>query len=438
MPNLKKMSGLKRKSGNFHFCQAIISGMMLCILIVLQQGCSKSDNSADTNQVAPAVTTAAITGITQATATGGGNVTSQGSSAVTARGICWSLSQNPAIAGSHTSDGTGTGTFTSNITGLNPNTPYNARAYATNSAGTAYGSQMSFTTTGTGTVPAVTTNPVTGVTQTSATSGNITSDGGAPVTARGVCWSTSQNPALSDPHTGDGTGAGAFTSDITGLNPNTPYFVRAYATNSVGTSYGDQKNFTTTGGTTGQPCPGLPTYTDARDGQVYPTVQIGTQCWLQKNMNYVTGNSWCYDSSATYCDEYGRLYDWQSAQGACPSGWHLAGDDEWTVLTTFLTGGTGPGTKMKSTSGWYQDGNGDNSSGFTGLPGGRRFYDGSFIYLTRSAGFWSSEYSSTQAWTGLSSTRPTGFQCAASGIDYRYSPGDASRSFSMQNWCILL
>ena len=94
----------------------------------------------------PTVTTIAISNIDKTTAMGGGNVTADGGATVTARGICWSTSQNPTISGSHTTDGTGTGTFTSNMTGLEPNTTYYVRAYATNSAGTAYGDQVSFTT----------------------------------------------------------------------------------------------------------------------------------------------------------------------------------------------------------------------------------------------------------------------------------------------------
>ena len=95
---------------------------------------------------APTVTTATITDIDKTTATGGGNVTADGGATVTARGICWSTSQNPTISGSHTTDGTGTGSFTSAMTGLEPNTTYYVRAYATNSAGTAYGEEVSFTT----------------------------------------------------------------------------------------------------------------------------------------------------------------------------------------------------------------------------------------------------------------------------------------------------
>ena len=96
--------------------------------------------------VAPTVTTTAISEIDKTTATGGGNVTADGGAEVTARGICWSTSQNPTISGSHTTDGTGTGSFTSAMTGLTASTTYYVRAYATNSAGTAYGEEVSFTT----------------------------------------------------------------------------------------------------------------------------------------------------------------------------------------------------------------------------------------------------------------------------------------------------
>ena len=298
----------------------------------------------------PTVTTSAITNITQTTATGGGNVASEGSSTATARGVCWSTSSNPTTSDSHTDDGSGTGSFTSDISSLTENTTYYVRAFATNSTGTAYGNKISFTTTSGGTVPTVTTASITNITESTATGGgNVTVQGSSSVTARGVCWSTSPNPTISDPYTSDGGGTGDFTSGITGLIANTPYYVRAYATNSKGSGYGDQETFTTSAGSSGEPCPGMPTITDSRDGQIYPTVQIGSQCWLQKNMNYSTGSSRCYDNYASNCNTYGRLYDWQTVLGACPSGWHLPSDAQWTTLTTFL-GGTGvAGGKMKST-----------------------------------------------------------------------------------------
>ncbi|NCA78412.1 MAG: hypothetical protein EOM90_18940 [Alphaproteobacteria bacterium] len=250
-----------------------------------------------------------------------------------------------------------------------------------------------------GTAPTVTTVSITNITETTATGGgNVTAQGSSSVTARGICWSTSSNPTASDSHTTDGSGTGSFTSNITGLTANTPYYVRAYAANSAGTSYGGQVSFTTTGGSSGEPCPGMPTITDSRDGQVYPTVQIGGQCWLQKNMNYSTGNSWCYDNDTSNCNTYGRLYDWQTALGACPSGWHLPSDAEWTALTTFLGGESVAGGKMKEagTTHWASPNTGaTNSSGFTALPGGNRFGSG----LTFTALFWSStELSSSYVW----------------------------------------
>ena len=200
----------------------------------------------EVNEELPIVTTNEITGITQTTATSGGNVTSDGNATVTARGVCWSTSQNPTISNSHTTDGNGTGSFTSNITGLTANTTYYVRAYATNEKGTSYGEEKSFTTLQNIELPTVTTTNVSNITQTTATSGgNVTDDGNAVVTARGVCWSTSQNPTISNSHTTDGNGTGSFTSNMTGLTANTTYYVRAYATNEKGTSYGEQRSFTT-------------------------------------------------------------------------------------------------------------------------------------------------------------------------------------------------
>ncbi|MCQ2315365.1 MAG: hypothetical protein MJZ85_01580 [Bacteroidales bacterium] len=194
----------------------------------------------------PTVTTNSVTGITQTTATCGGKVTDSGGLEVTSRGVCWSTSQNPTTSNEHTTNGNGTGSFTSNITGLTPNTTYYVRAYAVNSKGTSYGEQKTFKSLQVITAPTVTINPITDITYCSAKSGgNVTSDGGASVTARGVCWSTSQNPTINNSHTTNGTGTGAFTSNMTELTPNTTYYVRAYATNNIGTNYSDQISFKT-------------------------------------------------------------------------------------------------------------------------------------------------------------------------------------------------
>ena len=204
-----------------------------------------SDVTFTTSAVAPTVTTASISNITHSSATGGGCVTSSGGASVTERGICWSTSHNPTISGSHAASGTGTGSYTVNMTGLTANTIYYVRAYAKNSAGTSYGSERSFTTKST--TPTVTTAYPTNVTTTLATAGgDVTDQGASAVTERGVCWGTSLNPTTSGSHQAAATsGTGAFTVSITGLSPGTFYYVRAYAKNSYGTSYGGTKTFRT-------------------------------------------------------------------------------------------------------------------------------------------------------------------------------------------------
>lgn len=195
----------------------------------------------------PLLTTLPVTDVMQTAATCGGNIVNTGFTEISARGVCWSVSQNPTVADSKTNEGSGTGgSFTSAITSLLPNTTYYVRAYATNAAGTAYGNQLTFKTYQNVVFPTITTVAATNVLSSTATSGgNITETGGAPVTGRGVCWSTNQNPTVADNKTSDGSGTGNYSSAIAGLDPGTQYYVRAYATNSAGTGYGAQVTLTT-------------------------------------------------------------------------------------------------------------------------------------------------------------------------------------------------
>ena len=206
------------------------------------------------DKLLPTVTTATeVTDITVSKATCGGEVTFQGNVSVTERGICWNTTGNPTIENNKTTNGEGLGSYTSNMTNLEHNTTYYVRAYATNEVGTAYGEEVTFTTLEK-LLPTVTTaTEVTGITVSKATcGGEVTFEGNVTVTARGVCWSTSQNPTIEDSKTTNGSGIGSFTSQIPNLVPNTQYYVRAYATNEVGTVYGEEKSFTTlpTEGTT--------------------------------------------------------------------------------------------------------------------------------------------------------------------------------------------
>ena len=194
--------------------------------------------------VVPVLTTAAITAITGNAAAGGGNVTVGGGAEVTARGICYSTNPLPTVADTKTSDSKGTGAFVSALTALKGNTTYYVRAYAINSAGTGYGPVVSFKTLVD--LPVVTTTAVTVVTKTGALSGGaVTYDGGGAVTARGLAWSTTANPTITGTKIDGGTGLGAFVSTLTGLQKFATYHVRAFATNSAGTAYGADVQFTT-------------------------------------------------------------------------------------------------------------------------------------------------------------------------------------------------
>jgi hypothetical protein len=209
-------------------------------------GTGYSDQSTfSTLAITPILTTTELSAVGSTSASGGGNITSDGGSSVTVRGVCWSTSQNPTISDNKTSDGNGTGSYVSSITGLKPGVTYHFRAYATNSIGTSYGNELTITTTAI--LPVVTTEIISAVNSTSAASGgNITNDGGAAITARGVCWSTSTLPTILNNKTFNGTGSGSFISSITGLSAGTLYYVRAYATNIIGTSYGNELTITTT------------------------------------------------------------------------------------------------------------------------------------------------------------------------------------------------
>jgi uncharacterized protein (TIGR02145 family) len=141
--------------------------------------------------------------------------------------------------------------------------------------------------------------------------------------------------------------------------------------------------------------------TDKRDGKTYKTIKIGNQVWMAENLAYKpsNGNYWAYDDENFNLEKYGYLYDWETAQNICLSGWHLPSDDEWTTLTDYLGGQNVAGIKMKSTSGWIEDGNGTNESGFNGLPGGYHSASGNYFAIDDYALWWSSTQSSTiNAW----------------------------------------
>ncbi len=195
--------------------------------------------------IAPEILTQQVTDITTTTATCGGNIISDGGCPIIVRGICWSTNQNPTISDEFTTNGDGVGEYTASITNLEPNTKYYVRAYAETNDSIIYGNEVHFTTNAI-IAPEILTQQVTDITTTTATcGGNIISDGGCPIIVRGICWSTNQNPTISDEFTTNGDGVGEYTASITNLEPNTKYYVRAYAINSNDIYYGEQVSFTT-------------------------------------------------------------------------------------------------------------------------------------------------------------------------------------------------
>ena len=369
-------------------------GLLSLVTILMLQSVTCNDTDPEPTSV-PSVTTDPVTNVTATSATGGGTVTSDGGSTIVERGVCWNTSSDPTITDNLTNEGSGTGTFTSAITGLTENTTYSVRAYAKNSTGVGYGETISFTTSGDGGLPAVTTSAVSDITNESAVcGGNVTSDGGAPWVAGGVCWSTSPNPDKSDSHSLDINNTGSFTSSITGLTASTKYYIRAYATNSNGTSYGSEVSFTTKGSGSAV-CDYETSITYG--GQTYEIEGIGDQCWMIDNLNIeiIPGNSWCYDDDPENCATYGRLYDWETimdgavssnsvpsgVQGICPVGWHIPSEGEWRILRSELQ--------------W------SGGFGFPGLSSGLRNPDGSYSSLGSMSFWWSSteyELDNSQVW----------------------------------------
>lgn len=183
------------------FLNILLIVLVFLVLIPILHSCKK--------QEVPIITTSNVTNITATSATCGGNITDEGSSTVVARGVCWSTGITPTDLDSKTTDGAGAGSFISNLTDLNRGTIYFVRAYATNNAGTGYGNEISFPT-NPFELATLTTSTTVSLTENIAISGgNITSDGGSPITARGVCWSTTPYPTITGPHTIDGNGTGA-------------------------------------------------------------------------------------------------------------------------------------------------------------------------------------------------------------------------------------
>lgn len=266
-----------------------------------------------TTKSAPTVSTLNVSNVTENSATCSGNVSSEGGSAVTERGICYGLAPNPTINNSKVTSGTGTGSFTCELTNLTNNTLYYIKAYAKNIYGIAYGEEKHFTTDDG--KPTVSTVGYSNVSANSAScSGNVSSAGGASVTERGICYSLAPNPTINNSKVTSGTGTGSFTCNLTNLTKNTKYYVKAYAKNSYGVAYGEEKYFTT---------------------EKFPTFQYGGYTYYVapdpgNNMQWNAANSYCNNLSLEGMtgwkmpsrDELVQMYADKSSIGGFVNNWY--------------------------------------------------------------------------------------------------------------------
>ena len=374
---------------------------------------------------APSATSNSATNLGTTTATLNGTVNANSFSTTvtfeygtnTSYGSTITATQSPISGSSNTAVSAG-------IAGLTPNTLYHYKVKTVNCGGAIDGNDMTFAS-----LASVTTNAISNITSTTALSGgSIASGGGEIITSRGVCWSETVNPTIQNFKTTDGTGTGNFTSNLAGLTPTTTYYVKAYATNSAGTNYGNQVSFKTDFMCSTR-------LMDARDGKTYLTVQIGNQCWFAENLNVgirIDGSidqanngvieKYCYNNNESNCSLYGGLYQWdemmqyttsEMSQGVCPVGWHIPSDYEWKVLEMTLGmdqtsanaagwRGTTEGGKLKAagTTYWNSPNYGaTNSSLFTAMPSGDRSSTGTFESLGYFTDFWTSTFIiDTQCW----------------------------------------
>lgn len=314
------------------FCMALLAVAMLCAA-----GCTKPDNGGNEGggdnvgtgggtpnpnsggAGCPKVETVAVTDITSNSAKSGGIITDNGDGRILEQGICWSTSGTPVVDNTHATATVGETSFTCAMNNLSPSTTYYVCAYAINTAGVGYGDVHNFKTASNNgggggnnsNLPVVATTEVNHIKHTSARcGGNVTADGGSTVTARGICWSRHSGTTLDDNVVRIGSGLGEFTILLQDLNPTTTYYVRAYATNSTGTNYGEEYSFTTT--ETPEPAPPTPTGAIGGLFSVSPTKQVwfsqgnlqyqastGTWRFATNSYDYV-GGKYKYSSSTTY------------------------------------------------------------------------------------------------------------------------------------------
>ena len=281
----------------------------------------------------PTVNTSSVVDVEWRTAMCGGEVSNEGGVTVTERGVCWNTSHNPEVSDNYAENGTGTGDFSVEMSGLVAGTTYYVRAYAKNYAGVGYGDEVSFTTKAPE-LPLVNTDSEVSVSYNVARcNGNVAFDGGLDVTDRGVCWSTNHNPVITDSHASGENGMGSYSVTMTGLNQLTTYYVRAYATNSLGTSYGSEVSFKT-----------LPTPPEGATCAVFSVASGRRMYFSQGNLQYrASDGEWRfaehqYDIAGNNNKYISSSYNgWIDLFGWGTSGWDSGANcyQPWSTSTSY-------------------------------------------------------------------------------------------------------
>ncbi len=281
----------------------------------------------------PVVTTAMVSEVGHDSAICGGEVTDDGGSEVTARGLCWGQQPNPSLSDHHSVDSCGTGPFTHLITGLKPDTKYYVKAYATNEKGVSFGNERVFTTASM--KPTVKTVEVTDIDMVSAVvKCEVTSEGGSAISERGVCWSRHPEPTLNDASLAGGEGLGPYVCGLVGLDANTMYYVRAYATNDYNTYYGNELSFTTLKQMGPPPGAVVGLFSVGESQQVWFAqgnlqYQASTNTWRFADHQYVALGNKNESVSPTY-NGWIDLFGWGTSgydQGAvCYQPWSISND----------------------------------------------------------------------------------------------------------------
>ena len=327
----------------------------------------------------------------------GGEVSDDGGSEITDKGIClWDDNIEGRLDLDNCqrifSAGPGKGSFT--IEEADFGGRFSIRAYAVNKKGVAYGEIISSSNT--------IRFAYLYVHYISQNSAQLDSKVYGSTGERGFCWSTSPNPTLNNNHVKEGSGEGTFSTNLTDLQPNTRYYVRAYAKDEYGICHlSEEINFVTY-----QACPSS---VQDYDGNTYGVVSIGSQCWMKENLRTTHLNNgtaitlvqdstaWANRTTGAYCyynkTNYGNLYNYYAVAygNLCPSGWHVPSYDEVFTTLYYALDASNVGGKMKvtGTTYWMSPNTGaTNSTGFSARGGGYRPRGYGFSDIRKSAVFW--------------------------------------------------